>query len=93
MLSLRLVMKDEPQISENGDWTPHMPKISKCAELLSKNPVAAARYFYMLVNAFADLLVGIPVNQTQKHTTINTNSGVFGKILAMYGVIESQGRG
>ena len=92
-LALRLVIPGAPNASLNGSWVEEMPGLKKRAHLLSRNPVAAARVFDMIVKSFASIMVGIPINQTKKVTMLKLNRGLFGRILAMYGVVEAQGRG
>ena len=58
----------------------------KCSKehnlLISKNPVAAARFFDIMVKAFIRHVLGIDSN----------HSGLYGNTSAYYGTVEQQGR-
>ena len=67
-----------------------------------RNPVAAADVFQVLMNAFFTILLGIPLehlrgkksNFTRILASQQSNFiGTFGKIRAVYGIIEAQGSG
>jgi len=49
--------------------------------LIARNPVASARFFHFIVQAFLKHLLGIE----------NKNNGLFGKTSGYYGTIEQQG--
>ena len=69
---------------------------------IMKNPVAAAEVFQVIMNAFFTILLGIPLEHlrgkksdfTRILASQETNFiGAYGKIRAVYGIIEAQGSG
>ena len=69
---------------------------------ISQNPVAAAEVFDVTIKAFFSIIMGIPLHLLRGRKSIFTRLlaskndefvGAFGKINAIYGVIEAQGSG
>ena len=69
---------------------------------ISLNPVAAARVFDLIIKAFFSIIMGIPLHLLRGKKSIFTRllatpttdfTGAFGKIRAIYGIIEAQGSG
>jgi hypothetical protein len=54
------------------------------AKTIIENPVAAAKCFKILIDAFLDIILGF------KHSN---KIGVFGKVDSYYGVVKAQGPG
>ncbi|KIJ56709.1 hypothetical protein M422DRAFT_148988, partial [Sphaerobolus stellatus SS14] len=54
------------------------------AKTIAENPVAAAKFFKLIIDAFTGILLG--TNRSDK-------VGIFGKVDSYYGVVEAQGRG
>ena len=66
------------------------------------NPVAAVEIFDYIINAFFTIIMGIPLHQLRGKKSdfsriLKRNEkdfiGAYGKIRAVYGVIEAQGSG
>ncbi len=66
--------------------------VAKRAKLLSKNPVAVTRAYEMLAQAFMSILLGRPTSISTKSSQ-KYRRGLFGPIVAAFGVHEVQGRG
>ena len=71
-------------------------------KMISKNPVAAARVFDAIINAFFSKVMGIPLELLRRRKSsferlLQGNQeqyvGAYGKIRAIYGVVEAQGSG
>ena len=67
-------------------------QIAERGLLLSDNPVAAARAFQLMVEAFMDIFVGKPIAGFMRKSVIG-EPGLFGPVSGCYGVHEVQGRG
>ena len=65
-----------------GDVSREMPDYVTRAALTSRNPVASARFFHVLVQAFLKHVLRLG------HVT----PGLFGDTCAYYGTVEQQGR-
>ena len=65
------------------------PDSRQCAENITSNPYAAARYFDFIVHATLETLMGI----TNHGSRITSNKGILGQIAVYFGVVEAQGRG
>jgi hypothetical protein len=92
-LCLRLCRRDNDKYVTLFEMT--LLSAEDRAYLTSKNPVAAAIFFETIINHALRELLEIQIDFASK-TTIplcETKRGVLSKIIAYYGVIESQGRG
>jgi len=72
-----------------ADLPPNMPSTVERASIIARNPVAAARFFDRAVNAFIACLLGYKAGTTAR----TKECGVFGKVSAYGGSVETQGRG
>ena len=65
-------------------FTPNLKFIDKddAFRLIAKNPVASARFFHFVVEAFLKHVLGVN----------NDNNGLYGETSAYYGTVEQQGR-
>ncbi|KAK4690710.1 hypothetical protein P7C70_g9508, partial [Phenoliferia sp. Uapishka_3] len=63
----------------------HLPSAQARRRLVARNPVAAARMFHALVTAFIEILI--------QPSRDGSTTGIMGKALAVYAILESQGRG
>jgi hypothetical protein len=72
-----------------------LPSFQLRAEMIARNPVAAARYFERIINTILEKLIRLPCERNIKKTTSRNNrkSGILGIPLAHFTVSESQGRG
>ena len=60
--------------------------------LLSRDPVAAARAFQLIIDAFCDIFLGMP-NARNRRKSFVGKAGIFGPVSGFYGIHEVQGRG
>ena len=63
-------------------FTPEIYASDKASNLLSKNPVAGARFFHLIVELFIKHVLGVG----------ETHPGLYGETSAYYGTVEQQGR-
>lgn len=56
---------------------------------MAKDPYAAAKYFFFIINAVLRTLFGITVTKDQVHA----HMGLLGVLAGYFGVVEAQGRG
>lgn len=75
------------------DWATELPDLAKRAKLVAKNPVECARIFNLTVRAVVSELLGVPLDDEIKKTTLYETPGLFGKGYALFGVVEAQQRG
>ena len=66
-------------------------EINRRGRILSANPVAAARAFECIVQAFMDHLVGMSSTAERRKTPLPTR-GIFGRVSSAYGIHDVQGR-
>jgi len=66
------------------DKAPGSAESFTCATTIAQNPVAAAKAFNHLINAFTGIILGV------KHVN---KIGVCGEVNSYYGVVEAQGCG
>ena len=59
------------------------------ARNIANDPYAASRFFHFVIKTMLETLFGIHATRYQVHST----KGVFGKVAAYFGTVESQGRG
>jgi hypothetical protein len=64
------------------EFSPSIRASDECYRLIANNPVAGARFFNFMVEAFIEHVLGVG----QKHR------GVYGDTSAYYGTVEQQGR-
>ncbi|PPQ97805.1 hypothetical protein CVT26_012849 [Gymnopilus dilepis] len=65
------------------DWNPQLPSGSaERYQAIAQNPVAAARFFHFMVNAFIKHILGMR----------SEGNGIFGQTDAYFGMVEQQGR-
>jgi len=63
-------------------FSPEIRADNECFNLISRNPVAGARFFHFIVQMFIKHVLGVD----QDHT------GLYGDTSAYYGTVEQQGR-
>lgn len=82
-----LVVKfaDDSKIDLDRVLSLGLPNRLERRRMVAANPVAAARYFKVVMDAVWDLLI--------RPDRAGEKVGIFGKVLTHYGTIESQGRG
>ena len=59
------------------------------AHNVANDPFAASKFFHFVINAMLETLFGIRTTRYQVHSKM----GVFGRVAAYFGTVESQGRG
>jgi hypothetical protein len=59
------------------------------AQNIATDPFAASKFFHFIIKTMLETLFGIQATNYQVHS----NTGVFGKVAAYFGTVESQGRG
>ena len=59
------------------------------AQNVANDPFAASKFFLFVIDAMLETLFGIKVTQYQ----VQSKMGIFGKVAAYFGTVESQGRG
>ena len=69
------------------------PKTQLSCQLIAQNPVACARLFKLIVNAFHKHLVGLKMNNTKGVARRDRKKGAFGYARAGYAIVEASGRG
>jgi hypothetical protein len=78
---------------ENIDLDNFLATVGPDAEQRARNialdPYAAAKFFHFLIQAILETLFGIKVTDYQIHN----RDGIFGRVSAYFGTVESQGRG
>jgi hypothetical protein len=65
------------------------PDRQQRAENIAQDPYACAEFFHFLINLILEKLFGINAHAR----TVNTTTGILGRVTAYYGVVEAQGRG
>ena len=78
------------------DWTLKFPELTDRINLLARNPVADAKTYEKVVNAFFSALVQCsPVGDTRStaHEVDNRKRGAFGYTRAFFGITECQRKG
>ena len=65
------------------------PDKEQRAKNIADDPYAAAKFFHFMVETIFETLFGVKVAPAQ----IKIRVGVFGRVTAYFGVVESQGRG
>ena len=106
-LALRMCAKHTKKTWTLEDGLTLLPKISiqniiERDRSIIKNPIAAAEVFDLIINAFFTFMMGNPLNHFRgkktKFSSILKEQekefiGAYGKIRAVYGIIEAQGSG
>ncbi len=94
VLAIRLACTDQNGVQKILKDFPLRSKV------IEKNPVAATRIFYRLINKFFKIIVGLPLdhftgNAANISRLLNEKefSGVFGFITAAFGIVEEQTNG
>ena len=59
------------------------------AKNIADDPYAAAKFFHFMIATILETLLGVKVTPAQ----VKSGVGVFGRVTAYFGVVESQGRG
>jgi hypothetical protein len=65
------------------------PDIDRRAQNIAQDPYAAAKFFHFLIHTILETLFGMKVTNFQVFNKI----GIFGRVSAYFGTVESQGRG
>lgn len=65
------------------------PDKAKRAKNIADNPYAAAKFFHFMITTILETLFQVKVTSAQ----VKSGTGVFGKVAAYFGTVESQGRG
>ena len=65
------------------------PDSNRRAANVARDPYAASKYFFFIIDAVLRTLFGITITKDQVHTTM----GLLGRIASYFGVVEAQGRG
>ena len=65
------------------------PDKDKRAKNIADDPYAAAKFFHFLIKTVLETLFGIEVTPYQIHS----GKGIYGRVAAYFGAVESQGRG
>ena len=65
------------------------PDIDQRARNIAQDPYAAAKFFHFMIHAILETLFGVRITNFQ----VRNRKGIFGKISAYFGTVESQGRG
>jgi hypothetical protein len=71
-------------VDHNVTFTPVIKGYAERQHLVTRNPVACARFFHYLVQSFLKHICGIENPENDR--------GLFGKVSAHYGTVEQQGR-
>ncbi|KIN94229.1 hypothetical protein M404DRAFT_117818, partial [Pisolithus tinctorius Marx 270] len=64
------------------------PDSNRCAENITANPYAAARYFHFIIHTVLETLFGIQNMGNKVHSQV----GMLGRVAGYFGVVEAQGR-
>ena len=68
----------------------HMgPDQDRRAQNIAKDPYAAAKFFHFIIRVILETLFGVQVTNFQ----VQNKVGIFGRVSAHFGIVESQGRG
>ena len=65
------------------------PDKDRRAKNIADDPFAAAKFFHFMITTILETLFGVKVTPAQ----VKSGVGVFGRVTAYFGVVESQGRG
>ncbi|KIJ21317.1 hypothetical protein PAXINDRAFT_151862 [Paxillus involutus ATCC 200175] len=65
------------------------PSKEKRAQNIALDPYAAAKFFHFLIKTILKIIFGIEVGPQR----IKSRPGIFGRVSAYFGLVESQGRG
>jgi hypothetical protein len=65
------------------------PDKSKRAKNIADDPYAAAKFFHFMIQTILETLFQVKVTSAQ----VKSGMGVFGRVAAYFGTVESQGRG
>ena len=65
------------------------PDKDQRAKNIADDPYAAAKFFHFMITTILETLFGVKVTPAQ----VKSGMGVFGRVTAYFGVVESQGRG
>ena len=65
------------------------PDKDQRAKNIADDPYAAAKFFHFMITTILETLFGVKVTPAQ----VKSGVGVFGRVTAYFGVVESQGRG
>jgi hypothetical protein len=65
------------------------PDGNRRAQNIARDPYAAAKYFFFIIDAILRTLFQIEAKQNQ----VKSGMGILGRISAYFGVVEAQGRG
>ena len=67
----------------------HGPDANQRARNVARDPYAAAKFFHFIICSIIETLFGVKPTNFQVRNRI----GIFGRVSAYFGVVESQGRG
>lgn len=88
--------------STNQEEEFEVPNITARSQMMIKNPVAATKVFYRLMQKFFQVIVKLPINTFNGKNMacdelmkqeINDQCGAYGHVTALLGVIEEQASG
>ena len=65
------------------------PDKARRAKNIADDPYAAAKFFHFMITTILETLFQVKVTSTQ----VKSGMGVFGRVAAYFGTVESQGRG
>ena len=65
------------------------PDSNRRAQNIARDPYAAAKYFFFIIDAILRTLFQVEATQNQ----VTSGMGILGRISAYFGVVEAQGRG
>lgn len=65
------------------------PDKAKRAKNIADDPYAAAKFFHFMIATILETLFQVKVTPAQ----VKSGMGVFGRVAAYFGTVESQGRG
>lgn len=65
------------------------PNSDQRARNIAGDPYAAAKFFHFMIRTVLETLFGVKITKFQ----VKNRTGVFGRVAAYFGVVESQGRG
>eukprot|EP00732_Lithocolla_globosa_P000686 Lithocolla_globosa_v1_NODE_255_length_4802_cov_69.795660.p3 type:complete len:319 gc:universal NODE_255_length_4802_cov_69.795660:1786-2742(+) len=68
----------------------NLPGFYQRKQMVARNPLAAAKFFHKVVDAFLHCLLGI---SRKKNKPLSDDGGILGHVKAHYGTVEAQGRG
>ena len=78
---------------ENVDMDSFMacsgPNVDQRAENIAQDPYAAVKFFHFLIHTILETLFGVKVTDFHVYNKV----GIFGRVSAYFGTVESQGRG